>query len=165
MNVVKGTNRAAEQSRSRLLTQAEIRTLWHGLPQGRYGDIVRLLLLTAQKRQEVFPCLSSPDPRRNKRPATRRGFLDALHVEPPEAWQLVGVRAGAESGVDCLDIDPDGVGWYDQNFDALPLTRSHATERGCVHLLFRHAEGLRCSEDRIAPGIDVRADGGFIPTS
>jgi integrase len=53
LNVVKGTNRADEQSRSRVLSQGEIATLWHGLPSGRYGDIVRLLLLTAQRRQEI----------------------------------------------------------------------------------------------------------------
>jgi len=53
LNVVKGTNRADEQSRSRVLTQSEIKALWHGLPSGRYGDIVRLLLLTAQRRQEI----------------------------------------------------------------------------------------------------------------
>src|SRR5262249_34811209 len=46
-------------------------------------------------------------------------------------------------------------------FDALPQTRAHETRRG-LHLLFRHAPGLRCSTGRIAEGIDVRADGGFI---
>jgi hypothetical protein len=111
----------------------------------------------------VFPCLSSPDPLRNKRPATTRGFYDALHVEPPEAWQLVGVRAGAESGVDCLDIDPakGGDRWYDANFDAIPWTRAHATQRDGVHLLFRHAPGLKSSVSRIALGVDVRADGAY----
>jgi hypothetical protein len=28
-------------------------------------------------------------------------------------------------------------------------------------LLFRHAVGLRCSSDKIAEGVDVRADGGY----
>jgi integrase len=52
-NPVTGTRKAEERSRDRVLTQAEIRTLWHGLPPGRYGDIVRLLLLTAQRRSEI----------------------------------------------------------------------------------------------------------------
>jgi hypothetical protein len=30
-----------------------------------------------------------------------------------------------------------------------------------MHLLFRHAEGLRCSTSRVAPGVDVKADGGY----
>jgi hypothetical protein len=87
--------------------------------------------------------------------------LDALRVEPPEAWQLCGVSAGAESGVDCLDVDLDGRGWYEANFDAVPLTRAHETQRGGVHLLFKHAPGLRKSESRIAPGVDVRADASY----
>jgi integrase len=53
LNVVKGTNRADERSRDRVLSREEIAALWHGLPSGRYGDIVRLLLLTAQRRQEI----------------------------------------------------------------------------------------------------------------
>jgi hypothetical protein len=73
------------------------------------------------------------------------------------------VRSGAESGVDVLDIDPEKGGdrWYEENFDAVPLTRAHATQRDGVHLLFRHAPGLRSSVSRIALGVDVRADGGY----
>jgi hypothetical protein len=73
----------------------------------------------------------------------------------------VGVPTGAANGFDVLDIDPDGRAWYDQNFDALPLTEAHTTPRG-LHLLFQHAPGLRNSARRIAPGVDVRADGGFV---
>jgi hypothetical protein len=72
---------------------------------------------------------------------------------------LVGFATGEASGIDILDIDT-GVDWYSANFDALPQTRAHQTQRG-LHLLFRHAEGLRCSTSRIAPGVDVRADGGY----
>jgi integrase len=52
-NPVTGTRKAEERSRDRVLSQAEIRTLWRGLPSGRFGDIVRLLLLTAQRRSEI----------------------------------------------------------------------------------------------------------------
>src|SRR5262249_16654349 len=75
-------------------------------------------------------------------------------------WPLIGFPTGEASGIDVLDIDPRGRDWYDQNFDALPTTRAHLTQRG-LHLLFKHADGLRCSAGRIAPGIDVRADGGY----
>jgi hypothetical protein len=74
---------------------------------------------------------------------------------------LVGAPTGARNGWDVLDVDPAGVGWYDQNFDALPLTRAHETPRG-VHLLFRHCPGLRGSVGKIAPGVDVRAEGNFV---
>jgi hypothetical protein len=38
----------------------------------------------------------------------------------------------------------------------------HQTPSGGHHLLFKHAPGLRCSTGRIADGIDVKADGGFV---
>ena len=103
----------------------------------------------------VFAC------RPNKHPGTTHGFYDAKPVEPPDAWSLVGVRAGEASGIDCLDIDPSGEPWYRENFDAIPLTRTHETRRRSLHLLFRHAPGLGKSEERIAKGVDVRADGSY----
>jgi hypothetical protein len=41
-------------------------------------------------------------------------------------------------------------------------TRAHRTRSGGVHLLFEHAPGLRCSTNKIARGVDVRSDGGYI---
>jgi hypothetical protein len=106
----------------------------------------------------IFPCR-----REDKRPLSQRGFHDATSFASiPEGWPLVGVATGEGSGLDCLDIDAEGIGWYDREFDALPFTRAHETRSGGLHLLFRHAEGLRCSTSRIAPGVDVRADGGYI---
>jgi hypothetical protein len=40
--------------------------------------------------------------------------------------------------------------------------RRHRTRSGGLHLVFRHAPDIRCSAGRIAPGIDVRGDGGYI---
>ena len=111
----------------------------------------------------VFPCWRSPDPKLNKRPANAHSFKGATHVDPPRAWGLVGVPTGEATGFDVLDIDPAGTAWYDQNFDALPATRAHSTQRDGVHLLFRHREGLRGNNDgRIAPGVDVRSAGGYV---
>src|SRR6516162_5516 len=100
-----------------------------------------------------FPCNIA------KVPIIARGFKSARRGANPTGWPLVGFATGAASGIDVLDIDT-GVGWYSANFDALPQTRAHQTQRG-LHLLFRHAVGLRCSTSRIAPGVDVRADGGY----
>ena len=36
-----------------MLTQGELATIWRNLPQGRFGDIVRLLILTGQRRNEI----------------------------------------------------------------------------------------------------------------
>jgi Bifunctional DNA primase/polymerase, N-terminal len=107
----------------------------------------------------TFPCNSA------KEPLTKHGFKDAVQgVFWPRA-PLVGVPTGKRNGFDVLDIDGDaGRAWYDLNFDAIPRTRAHSTRRG-LHLLFVHSPGLRCStgskKNGIAPGIDVRSDGGF----
>jgi len=63
-----------------------------------------------------------------------------------------------------VDIDPRNGGdrWLVDNSDRLPPTRTHATRSGGDHLLFRHHGGLGCSASRVAPGIDIRADGGYI---
>jgi integrase len=54
VNPVTGTGKADERaSRDRVLTQDELRTLWRGLGDGRFADIVRLLLLTGQRRNEI----------------------------------------------------------------------------------------------------------------
>ena len=53
-NPVTGTARADERgSRERVLTQAELVELWAALPQGDFGEILRLLILTGQRREEI----------------------------------------------------------------------------------------------------------------
>jgi len=53
-NPVAGTAKAEEGgSRERVLTREELVKLWHSLGQDRYSDIVRLLLLTGQRRGEI----------------------------------------------------------------------------------------------------------------
>lgn len=114
----------------------------------------------------VFPCLE------NKQPACPHGFKDA--ATKAEAimtlWRrypgpLVGVATGVASGIDVLDLDLHKEGaddWHAEHCARLPATRTHRTRSGGLHMLFRHREGMRNSASRIAPGIDVRADGGYI---
>jgi integrase len=54
-NPVAGTNNPIEgkQGRDRVLTDAEIRTVWRHSPDNDFGRIVRLLLLTACRRDEI----------------------------------------------------------------------------------------------------------------
>jgi integrase len=53
-NPVQGTAKANEGgSRERVLTREELGKLWAALGQSGYSDIVRLLLLTGQRREEV----------------------------------------------------------------------------------------------------------------
>jgi integrase len=53
-NPVAGTGKADEgNSRDRVLSADELRKLWQGLGDGHFADIVRLLLLTGQRRTEI----------------------------------------------------------------------------------------------------------------
>jgi Bifunctional DNA primase/polymerase, N-terminal len=112
----------------------------------------------------VFPCDAS------KAPACAGGFKAATRdsARLKKLWRrytgpLIGVPTGAQSGLDALDIDPrhGGGRWLESERHRLPITREHSTRAG-VHLLFRHRDGVRNSAGRIAPGVDVRATGGYV---
>jgi Bifunctional DNA primase/polymerase, N-terminal len=103
----------------------------------------------------TFPCNA------DKTPIPRGGFKDAFQGIEWRKAQLVGAPTGAKNGFSVLDVDPNGFGWYAEKFGAIPETRRHETQRG-VHLLFRHAPGLRGSIERVAPGVDVRAEGNYV---
>ncbi len=129
---------------------------------GTAADIANHL---AQRGVPSFPCRS------DKRPATPNGFKDAtLHQGELQAlWErfpgaLVGVPTGKTSGLDVLDIDPrhGGKDWLAEHRHRLLPTRVHLTRSGGLHLLYRYEPGLRCSAGKIAPGVDVRATGGYI---
>ena len=129
----------------------------------------RALELAAQGLP-VFPC------RANKQPAISKstggqGHLDAS-TDPariqdlfshPQA-RLIGVPTGEASGFDALDIDPKNGGdsWETDNAGRLPETRRHLTPSGGFHWLFRHAPGVRNSRSKIARGVDVRGQGGYV---
>ncbi len=107
----------------------------------------------------------------NKVPRTRNGHkaasTDLEHIEIMHnrfGFILVGIATGIESNLAVLDIDRqhNGSVWWQENRHRLPATRTHRTRSGGLHLLFRHFPGLRCSTARIAPGIDVKAEGGAI---
>jgi integrase len=54
VNPVVGTNKAAElRARERVLSDHELKAIWDALPDSDYGRIVRLLILTGQRREEI----------------------------------------------------------------------------------------------------------------
>lgn len=85
----------------------------------------------------------------------------------------VGIATGKASRIVVIDIDPKH-GGTKEAVDALAgevvATREHRTRSGGTHLVFRYPDGvdhIGNSVGKLAPGIDVRADGGYIvgPTS
>jgi integrase len=52
-NPAQFTNKHPEVSRERVLTDAELHKIWHTLPNSDFGDIVRLLMLTSQRKSEI----------------------------------------------------------------------------------------------------------------
>jgi integrase len=52
-NPVTNTLKRAERSRERVLADAELRTVWNALGEDDYGDILKLLILTGQRANEI----------------------------------------------------------------------------------------------------------------
>ena len=118
----------------------------------------------------VFPCNNL------KRPLTGHGFKDATTNEDiirecwsknPDAW--LGIPTGKASGLLALDIDVKNNAGGEESLrkmvekhGQLPLTRVVQTQSGGYHYYFKHVPGVRNSAGKIAPGIDIRAEGGYI---
>lgn len=103
-----------------------------------------------------------------------RGLLDASN-EPAqiERWFQntalnIGIATGAASGIIALDIDPRHEGdlalaELEREFGPLPPTWRFLTGGGGEHILFRHpGDVVRNSAGKLARGIDVRGDRGYI---
>jgi putative DNA primase/helicase len=122
-------------------------------------------------------CTCQQDCGRNagKHPRTVHGFRDAsTSPEQIDTWwerwpeANVGIATGAQSGIWVLDIDPDKGG----DASLVELERQHgplgrtwrvATGGGGAHVWFcSSGEPLRSSAGQLAPGLDVRADGGYV---
>jgi hypothetical protein len=78
----------------------------------------------------------------------------------------IGIACGAESDLVVIDLDGNtGIESWEAltAFEENPLTYQVATGRGGRHIYFRHpGVPIRNSASRIAPSIDVRADGGYV---
>jgi integrase len=52
-NPVRGTETVKERRRDRVLSDAELAQVWKALAPGTFGDMLRLLILTGQRRNEI----------------------------------------------------------------------------------------------------------------
>jgi hypothetical protein len=108
-----------------------------------------------------------------KHPRTKHGFHDATTDEAAirQWWTQwpdanTGIATGATSGLVVLDIDPRHGGGetlvnIERQHGSLPHTVKVRTGGGGQHVYFAHPGG-KVKSRTIAPGIDVKADGGYI---
>jgi hypothetical protein len=106
-----------------------------------------------------------------KHPLTDHGFKDAsADPQQIEAWARRwpdcnwGMPTGAASGTVVVDLDPGGpesLAVLEDERGALPPTTTIATGRG-RHLYFRHPGVKVGNKTGLRPGIDVKADGGYV---
>jgi len=52
-NAALATNKNIERPRERILTNAELRALWLALPEGDFGDILKILILCGAREREI----------------------------------------------------------------------------------------------------------------
>jgi hypothetical protein len=136
----------------------------------RLGRIGQAAMRYVELGWKVFPCRAGA-----KQPATTHGLLDATGdldrvaaywARVPDA--NVAIRTGQESGIIVIDIDSDTGGFdslaaLEAAKGSLPTTASVVTPRGGQHFYFRHpGHEIRNTAGIVAPGIDIRGDGGYV---
>ena len=119
---------------------------------------------------QVFPLAPG-----SKEPFKRsKGLKDATSdLKQVEEWARlypnanIGIRTGAASGVDVLDVDPKNGGLAtaqalrDQG-KPLPTRSVAKTRSDGYHLYVKHNPLIRTGTNRLGPGIDFRGDGGYV---
>lgn len=130
--------------------------------------MIRTALRLAQRGLHVFPCRP-----RDKRPATANGLKDAT-IDPAviEQWWReeptcnIAVTTGAISRIFVVDVDGFEAETELRKLEAahgeLPPSVELITARG-RHVYFQWPDILvRNSAGKIAPGVDVRGEGGYV---
>jgi len=137
------------------------------------ADDTNILLAAALAYVElgyaVFPCAPG-----GKVPLTEHGFLDATTTPAKiEAWWTehptanIGLATQGMMVIDADVVDGRPNPWLDGEPDkqlSLAVAPMSITPRGGQHHLFRQPPGKawRCTEGKLAPKVDTRADGGYI---
>ncbi|MDP3341492.1 AAA family ATPase [Frigidibacter sp.] len=121
----------------------------------------------------LFPCDHL------KRPLVKGGFKTAsASPKQIKAWwrnwpdALIGIPTGTTNEISVLDLD---FGWkkgkFKNGYRALKnlgyeysqlSSFMQETPSGGAHIYFSHCQGLKSSADKIARGVDVRAEGGYV---
>jgi len=86
-NPVSGTNKTGSKARERVLTNAELKAIWKALSDDDYGDILKLLILTGARRDEIGSLSRSEINKRDKQielpgPRTKNGLDHIIPLSP-----------------------------------------------------------------------------------
>ncbi|MFN8180132.1 MAG: phage/plasmid primase, P4 family [bacterium] len=112
--------------------------------------------------------------RAGKHPRTKSGVKDATsdHQKIREWWARwpsanLGVATGRPSGVVVLDVDPrhggdESLAALEREHGPLPATLWSRTGSGGRHFVFVRPDSDVRNAVGVRPGLDVRADGGFV---
>lgn len=162
-----------------------------GSPETKPENIATMLAVAldhVRQGRPVFPCDWRADTKKPGRPSKKpliNAWPEKATTDPAQikAWwkqwpkALVGIPTGAASGIAVLDtdieIDPvtgevikDGEAVLQAELKARGWTLPDyllevRTARGGLHRWFQHEAGFKCSTN-VIPGVDTRAEGGFI---
>jgi Bifunctional DNA primase/polymerase, N-terminal len=138
------------------------------------ADVLEAALDYARRDIPVFPVNPL-----DKSPLTEHGFKDAIVDEQQvrlwwKQWPtaMIGAPTGARSGLWVLDADIDPIKKLDGPAELekltaihgpLPATLTSITPRGGKHYFFRwNGANIRNSNSKIALGLDVRGNGGYV---
>ena len=112
-----------------------------------------------------------------KHPLVRKGLYEATtDMDKIRSWWKrwwsanIGIATGFESGIAVVDIDlPLAFSSFDRLIGELPVTLTALTGGGGLHLIYRcsdsalgNAAGRLPGIDEELPGIDLRANGGYV---
>jgi len=117
-------------------------------------------------------------PLAGKEPATKSGFYDATQdlaqieewYSGPYAGFNIGIRTGSASKLLVIDVDqkPGGPNGEKSLLELEtivgPLRNTVVQKTGTgYHLLYRYdGADIRCSQSKLGPGLDIKAEGGYI---
>ena len=137
------------------------------------SEVLQSVLKLAASGIPVFPCNIY------KKPITKNGFKNAS-TEPEKIikwWAksphaLIGMPTGKNTKVFVLDVDvrPNDAGItgteslaaLESQHGALPETKEIRTQSGGRHLYFEYEADIKNSTSGIAPGLDIRGEGGYV---
>lgn len=126
------------------------------------------------------PCsCGGKDCKVGKHPYARNGFArNGLHDATTDQGSLrrwwsrhpdlnVAIATGSRAGIVVLDVDPRHGGdaallELERDHGPLPATVVATSGGGGKHYYFRHVQGIGSSANKLAGGLDVRGDGGYI---